>query len=305
MLTLDDRWIWDFWLADDGERHHVFFLQAPRSLGDPELRHDHASVGHAVSDDLVTWSMLPDALAAGAPGEWDDAATWTGSVTRDGAGWAMWYTGRSTRAGRVQRIGRATSTDLVTWRKDPANPLIEADPRWYERLDPSAWHEEAWRDPWVFADPAGDGLHALITARVAQGEPSGRGVVAHARSVDRGAWTVHEPITEPGEFGHLEVPQVERVGDRWLLVFSCALREIGPRRRARHPDERGGSYWVEGVSPLGPFDVRAARPFPNPDLYSMRLVQRRDGSWVALGFVDSVDGRFVGALSDPVPVPFG
>jgi beta-fructofuranosidase len=58
MPSLDDRWIWDFWLADDGERHHVFFLQAPRSLGDPDRRHDHATIGHAVSDDLVAWTLV-------------------------------------------------------------------------------------------------------------------------------------------------------------------------------------------------------------------------------------------------------
>jgi len=42
----------DFWFADDGERYRLFFLRAPRALGDPELRHRRASLGHAVSTDL-------------------------------------------------------------------------------------------------------------------------------------------------------------------------------------------------------------------------------------------------------------
>jgi len=33
-LRFDDRWVWDFWLADEGPLTHVFYLQAPRSLGD-------------------------------------------------------------------------------------------------------------------------------------------------------------------------------------------------------------------------------------------------------------------------------
>jgi beta-fructofuranosidase len=94
-LVLEDRWVWDLWLTRDGADHHLFFLQAPKSIGDPELRHWHASVGHAVSRDLVTWTELPTALVPGAPGEWDDASTWTGSVVRDGDGWAMLYTGTS------------------------------------------------------------------------------------------------------------------------------------------------------------------------------------------------------------------
>jgi beta-fructofuranosidase len=48
MLQLADRWVWDFWFAREGPRYHVFFLQAPKSLVDPDLRHWNASVGHAV-----------------------------------------------------------------------------------------------------------------------------------------------------------------------------------------------------------------------------------------------------------------
>jgi hypothetical protein len=77
-LRLPDTWIWDFWLARDGEDYHVFYLQAPRSLGDPELRHFNASIGHAVSRDLREWSPLPDALRLGPPSAWDGHAVWTG-----------------------------------------------------------------------------------------------------------------------------------------------------------------------------------------------------------------------------------
>jgi beta-fructofuranosidase len=305
VLLYDDRWVWDFWFADDGDDHHVFYLQAPKTIGNQQLRHDFATVGHAVSADLVTWRQLPDALGPGAAGSWDAMATWTGSIVRDAGTWSMFYTApQRDERGLVQRIGRATSCDLVTWEKDTGNPLIVAGGPAYERLGDSSWPEEAWRDPWVFADPGGHGFHALITARSAEGEVRSRGVVGLASSADLATWTVREPITQPGEFGQLEVPQVEKVGDRWILVFSCGRSEIGPARRARLPDERGGSYWVEGPGPLGPFDVREARPFDAPGLYSVRLLRRRDGSWVALGFLTGEHGAFVGALSDPFEPPF-
>jgi beta-fructofuranosidase len=35
-LRLPDKWMWDFWLIRDGMDYHVFYLQAPRSLGDPD-----------------------------------------------------------------------------------------------------------------------------------------------------------------------------------------------------------------------------------------------------------------------------
>ena len=84
MLALKDKWVWDFWFAVDNDEVHIFFLQAPRSLGDPERRPHHASIGHAVSRDYRTWTALPDAWHPGADGDWDDLATWTGSVIRDG-----------------------------------------------------------------------------------------------------------------------------------------------------------------------------------------------------------------------------
>src|SRR5271169_814490 len=82
LLRLADSWIWDFWFADDGRAYHVFFLKAPRRLGDPELRHLNVAIGHASSEDLVHWTSAADVLAPAASPAFDDVATWTGSVTR-------------------------------------------------------------------------------------------------------------------------------------------------------------------------------------------------------------------------------
>lgn len=65
MLRLDDCWVWDFWLAQVGLSYHIFYLQAPKSLGDERLRHRNATIGHAVSADLTSWSTLPDAFGPG------------------------------------------------------------------------------------------------------------------------------------------------------------------------------------------------------------------------------------------------
>ena len=57
-LAIDGKWIWDFWLAHDGEDWHAYFLQADKSLGDPELRHRNVTHGHAMSRDLTYWTQL-------------------------------------------------------------------------------------------------------------------------------------------------------------------------------------------------------------------------------------------------------
>ena len=154
-LRLKEKWLWDFWLVQDGKDYHIFYLQAPRSLGDQNLRHWNVSVGHAISQDLVNWTVLPDALKPSPSPAWDDYTTWTGSIIQHKNLWYLFYTGSSKADdGLVQRIGLATSSDLIHWEKHPANPLIEADPHWYEQLDLNLWHDPgsaSWL-PWVLPE---------------------------------------------------------------------------------------------------------------------------------------------------------
>ena len=259
-MWFEDRWVWDFWLAQTGSEYHVFFLQAPKALGDERRRHSNARIGHAISDDLISWTILPDPFAPGPAGAWDDLATWTGSVIEHGDSWYMLYTGvSSVDGGLVQRIGLATSPDLVIWAKHPANPVLVADKRWYEGFDVSSWRELAWRDPWVFRDPDGRGFHALITARTASGPADERGVLGHATSDDLLSWTVRPPCSDPGEFGHLEVPQTEVVDGTPVLVFSVGAADVSRQRRRRRAASTA-TYICPASSRLGPFDLTAARP---------------------------------------------
>lgn len=297
-LTLDDRWVWDFWLARDGDDHHVFFLQAPKSIGDPELRHWNASVGHAVSRDLRDWTLLPDAIAPGPPGAWDDASTWTGCVVRHDDRWWMPYTGTSTADDRlVQRVGIATSDDLLTWTKHDG-PVLSADPRWYEKVGSGAWFDEAFRDPWVHRH--GDGWRMLVTARAATGAPADRGVIGLARSTDLLTWEALPPLTAPMGFGQMEVPQLIEVEDRHYVVFCSDTPTQGPSRRGLGT----GTFYLVGDSPDGPFAYGG--PLVADDrgtTYAGRLHTDPQGELVFLAWHRTgPDGGFVGTLSDPWPV---
>jgi beta-fructofuranosidase len=302
-LAFDDRWIWDFWLVRDGDDHHVFYLQAPTEIGDPHARHWNVSIGHAVSQDLVEWEPLPDALAPGEPGTWDDASTWTGSIIGNDGRWFLLYTGTSKAdGGLVQRIGLAASTDLMTWQKHPG-PVLEADPRWYETLAEAdgAWHDQAWRDPWVFVHPDDGQFHVLVTARVREGDPQSRGVVGHARSSDLRTWEVLPPVTEPMGFGQLEVPQLHVSGDRTYLVFCSDIETQGTPRRDDGPGT--GTYYAVGDSLTGPFRLlgeAALEADRNGSTYAGKLHETTDGELVFLAWHRTrADGSFHGALTDP------
>jgi beta-fructofuranosidase len=306
-LRLEDKWVWDFWFARDRDDRHVFYLQAPRELVDPERRHKNASIGHAISTDLTHWSILPDALHPGEPGSWDDLATWTGSVIEHNGRWQMLYTGISSADdGLVQRIGLASSDDLVNWHKHEANPVLEADPRWYEMLDLTRWRDQSWRDPWLFRDPADEFVHVLITARVPHGPSDGAGVVAHARSMDLVTWEVLPPLTEPGEFAQVEVPQLVPLEDRYALLISTLAEDHSRARLARVGGVgQTGTFVLVSSEMLGSYKA-GALPLTRSDrpagpLYAGKVVQATDGQWAFIGFGGDGLREFTGELSDPIP----
>ncbi|MEJ2709914.1 MAG: hypothetical protein P8074_20050 [Anaerolineales bacterium] len=312
MLRLADRWVWDFWLARDGIDYHIFYLQAPRSIGDPEQRHWNVSIGHAVSQNLINWEILPDALEPSLPSDqWDNFTTWTGSVIRYGSLWYLFYTGsKREEQGRIQRIGLATSRDLIFWEKHPANPLLSADPDWYETYDPGVWHEQAWRDPWVFQDPNGKDFHAFITARLKGGAKDGRGVIAHARSPDLEHWEVLPPVSESGAYGHMEVPQRLEIGERTYLLYSVTKQVFSQKRLARsNLEPLSGMFTMTASQPLGPFQFATEQVLcadANGSAYAGKLVPGPAGNWRLLTTrMFTPEGQFIGEIGDPVPVKIG
>lgn len=303
-FTLDTHWVWDFWLADDGHQFHLYYLHAPRSLGEQTLRHRNAVVGHATSTDLSSWADRGPVLEPGAAGAFDETATWTGSVVQGpDARWHMFYTGSRflspDSTANIETVGIAVSDDLHSWTKT-AGAAVAADPRWYETLGTSSWREEAWRDPWVFADPAGDGWHMLITARSNAGDEVDRGVIGHATSRDLQHWTAEKPLSSPGAgFAHAEVPQVVTIDERNVLLFSCDSPALAGDRAG----SVGGIWWVEIDAMTGPFDLSGAALLSAENLYSGRAIHNRNGEWMLLAFENATDnGGFVGTLTDPMPL---
>ena len=308
-LRFDDTWIWDLWLAVDGPDYHAFYLQAPKELGDPELRHRNVSIGHAVSLDLREWEQLPDALhPAQEEGAWDDFTTWTGSVIQHEGLWYMFYTGgnRSENA-LIQRVGYAVSKDLIHWERTPGNPVLLCDPDRYEAFNPDEWYELTWRDPWLMQDESSGQFYAFITARSKMGPRDGRGVIALAQSTDLQEWQVLDPVTPPGDFGYMEVPQVVEIGHRFYLLFSTVekFHSRARRQRINTPPETG-IYYLLAESPFGPYTSKADSCLLGPSSYTFyagKVLLDPHGNQVLLPmrYLDP-SGQFVGEMHDPIPV---
>ena len=308
-FELDDRWIWDFWIAHEGDKYHLFFLNAPRSLGDPHLRHRNATIGHAVSTDLIGWQDLGFVVGPGDLDSFDETATWTGSVIHDGREWRLYYTGsrflHATEHINIETIGEATSVNLTDWVKKPG-PILTADSRWYETLPDGTWHEEAWRDPWVFKDV--DGWHMLLTARAhpdSSSESGGRdvGVVGHAFSADLNTWEAREPLSAAGSgFAHLEVLQTFAFGPRDFVVFSCDRTHLAG---SRDSDKVGGIWVAPRDRESGWCAIDESRLLADESLYAGRIVTTRDGGLVLMAFENDQAHGFSGRLTNPIPLVAG
>jgi beta-fructofuranosidase len=287
----------------DGDTCHAFYLCASKGLVDPNRRHRYTNVGHAISKDLTNWTVLPDAISPSDSPAFDSWTTWTGSTVKgDDGKWYMYYTGTSREdGGDVQSIGLATSDDLITWQKFSNKPIVSADSQWYEKLGQTNWPDEAWRDPWVYKSPEDNLWHMLITAR-AKGTGRIKGVVGHATSSDMLSWEVKEPLSEPNQgFAQLEVFQLAKVNGVPLLIFCCGWRELDDDLQLQ-VGQTDATYSVVCNKDLSDLDFRKAKPFLNVPVYAGRLVQDTEGDWFLLGFINLVDGEFVGEISDPIPV---
>ncbi len=311
-LKLPGQWVWDSWFVRDGDDYHAFYLQASKALGDPNRRHRNVTVGHAVSKDLKSWQILPDALTPSEPaspqsaaqGEivFDSYTTWTGSIVQAADGvWHMFYTGTSReKGGAVQSIGLATSNDLVTWTKQSTQPLLSADPRHYAVLEDGIWPDEGFRDPWVFKLDGDDTWHMLMTARGRGGEYGQSGVAGHATSRDLRSWNLEKPLSEVNQgFGETEVLQFAVVDSVPILLFCCGPQWLSDLRRQI---DNGGVYSLVVNPDLSGVDFNKAVLFSEPDLYACRLIQDVDGVWQLIGFVNERDSHFVGELCDPIAV---
>lgn len=313
VLALKDHFVWDSWYVHDGDVWHGYFLKAPRSIGDPELRHVNVSYGHATSTDLVNWTHLGTTFEPAQGPAWDDYTTWTGSTLRGDDGlWHLYYTGTS-RAddGLIQRIGHATSTDLHNWTRVGDGFTLDlqgANAHLYEENHEGLWHDRAMRDPWVMKDPDGTGWLMYFTARAAGiAEPNAGGCIGFATSPDGYDWTLQPPVFTGG-YGQLEVPQVFEVNGQWYCLFCTAAEHFSKyQAETTQGGPVTGNHYLIGDSPRGPW--RIAPGFLDGDLpcrrYAARIVDTGNGL-VILGFADKPDGvPFVGHVMDPDPVLIG
>jgi sucrose-6-phosphate hydrolase SacC (GH32 family) len=198
-----------FWKGD----YHVFYLRGAAGKVPWE---------HIVSKDLVHWKELPTALRVdGAADGPDGGAMFTGSVVEGLGQFHIFYTGDNGRNPQgTEFIMHATSPDLVTWTKHPAD-MIAPDGIYYKNA-----RIRDFRDPYVFWNQRERQFWMVFFGNDAK---SGAGVQGLAVSKDLKHWQFQPPL--PGAGGQ-ECLDLFPIGGKWCLIggdhYSMADDPRGP-----------------------------------------------------------------------------
>ncbi len=172
--------------------------------------------GHTVSDDLVHWEDLPIALTP-TPGGPDEAGCWSGCMVDDGGTPTIVYTGvRDKRYTQQTQCLAISRDDLLTWEKDPANPVISEIP---VEVGPT----RDFRDPFVWRE--GDAWFMVLASQVVG--TGGAALLYH--SLDLHEWEYLHPLLvgEAATTGDVwECPNFFPLGDKWVLIVGGKGRDF-------------------------------------------------------------------------------
>ena len=241
----------------DDDKWHLFYTGTSHREGGK-----HQKLGHAVSDDLHTWTRVGTGLILDRddryeeyrPGRWHDRAFRDPWVIRDPkGGWLMFFTARSASVDDVFEagaIGCASSDDLYTWiLQDPVYTggfgelevpqVFEWGGQWYCLFCTSDrfWSETAES---IVGEHAKTGTHYLIgegpcgpwrlaPGPMLDGQAPGRRYAARIVETEDGKHLLGFLMNDPdtGDFpGVIADPErVERLPDGRLQLASCNIEE--------------------------------------------------------------------------------
>jgi len=291
------------WIRDAGGLYHLFFQTEDHGFG--------SHIEHYISQDLQNLEYAGPALYKNQNG-WDSHGLWAPHVIKNGNTYYMFYTGGDGPGGDPltrQRIGLATSTDLMTWTRYPTNncPGAAGDGCIYEcnecwttwGYEPGSFNQQC-RDPFITWDPAGQRWVMFVTAK----SDNQHGVVTVAYSMNLTDWKGAGFIDATRRLesgtggqttgGQAENPFVMSQGGTHYLLFTDwqdpedSVTTIDPRTITQYAtssnltaDTLGSPHWIyRGYIPdPGVNAIEVLRIGSDAWIMSQSISNERSGYW--------------------------
>lgn len=229
---------------------HIFYTRQNQYLAN---QFTTKNIGHAVSDSLSGWTIHDTTAIKVRPGRFDAGHVWAPTIVTQGVIYNMFYTGVDALGN--QRIGRATSTDLVNWAQADSVLTVDALGAFADPTPDSLYSGAAQlRDPFVMEDPdsTGEFLMYYVTVRA---DRSPEMVVGLARSHGNlGSWGEAAPIysTSPGwpkpadtTAFVVESPHAFKRNGKWWLFSTVNGDSIWSQSNAISPGDTASANWSQ------------------------------------------------------------
>jgi len=115
-------------VMDDGS--FKMWYAAMDAVADGQASDGKVCIGYAESVDGVEWERSgAPVLSVGGPGAWDSVTVQDPCVIERDGRYFMWYGGKSDDVRNYgQRIGFASSSDGLSWKKSDSNPVMDRGP---------------------------------------------------------------------------------------------------------------------------------------------------------------------------------
>jgi hypothetical protein len=169
----------EFAFLYDAGVFHLFYMRRDKYAAD-ELT--EKEFGHATSTDLVHWTELAPILHV-QPTWWDSSHVWAPTILKRDDTWYLFYAG----VGNVpyawpwqQRIGVATSTDLMQWTHYD-EPVFTSHQIPWTLADSTQFDGSQLRDPFVMEEPDSAGQWLMVYVTIPD-SARGQLIVGMARS---------------------------------------------------------------------------------------------------------------------------
>jgi hypothetical protein len=282
------------WSPNGSWTFHLFYIrqnQAIKAISGSGAT--EKNLGHAVSNDLASWTVLDTAAIRVRPGRWDSFHVWAPTIIRRGIRYHMFYTGVD--AAGNQSIGQATSLDLVHWEQGDSILTGSNAGSWVEPVPQDYGNQRQLRDPFVMEDPATPDQWLLYFTAVTNVYPGmavgfvrmpGNSFTYNAVQQGGALWR-----SQQNRSSRLESPHVfQRAGKWWLLFTKPVLSQdtIYAFSTTASPTDTVTSQWspVRSIRDLVPLSEATAYTFWHGTEY-LRLAGTGAGNEYLAGFNDS------------------
>jgi predicted GH43/DUF377 family glycosyl hydrolase len=216
------------WTPSGAYAFHLFYLRTNQRMSSANT---NKNLGHAISTNLVDWTIVDTAAVRTRGGRFDSLHVRAPSIVLKGLTYYMLYAGMDEHGD--QKIGLATSTDLMTWVQ--GDSVLEVGGGngaghvfWADSAPGGAYAGvRQLRDPFVMPDPQRAGGWLMYFATVSK-QYSPQGVIGVARSSGDlhswgetfPLWNTAYPVPSSSQPYAAESPQAFQRNGKWWLLWT-------------------------------------------------------------------------------------